>query len=39
MATRAFLRPVPCVGSKKERVDGNSDPRHISTGYAERANL
>jgi hypothetical protein len=25
--------------SKKERVEGNPDPRHISTSYAERANL
>jgi IS1 family transposase len=31
--------PAPCVGSEKERVEGNPDPRHISTSYAERANL
>jgi IS1 family transposase len=31
--------PAPCVGSKKERIEGNPDPKHISTSYSERANL
>jgi IS1 family transposase len=31
--------PAPCVGSTKERVEGRPDPKHISTSYAERANL
>jgi IS1 family transposase len=31
--------PAPCMGAKKERVEGNPDPKHISTSYAERANL
>lgn len=31
--------PAPCVGAKKERIEGNPDSRHISTSYAERANL
>src|SRR5208283_802806 len=31
--------PAPCVGSKKERVEGRPNPKHISTSYAERANL
>ncbi len=31
--------PSPCVGSKKERIEGNPDPKHISTSYVERQNL
>jgi IS1 family transposase len=31
--------PAPCVGATKERIEGNPDPRHISTSYSERANL
>lgn len=31
--------PGECVGCNKHRVIGNPDPAHISTNYAERANL
>jgi len=31
--------PGVCLGAKKERVEGRPDPKHISTSYAERANL
>jgi len=31
--------PGECVGCNKHRVMGNPDPDHISTSYAERANL
>jgi IS1 family transposase len=31
--------PAPCMGAKKERIEGNPDSKHISTSYAERANL
>jgi IS1 family transposase len=31
--------PAPCMGAKKERVEGRPDPAHISTSYVERANL
>ena len=31
--------PTPCMGAKKERVEGNPDKCHISTSYVERANL
>jgi hypothetical protein len=31
--------PAPCMGAKKERIEGKPDPKHISTSYAERANL
>ncbi len=31
--------PADCVGARKMPVEGNPDPKHISTSYAERANL
>jgi IS1 family transposase len=31
--------PAECVGCKRENVTGSPDPDHISTSYAERANL
>ena len=31
--------PAECVGCKRENVTGSPDPNHISTSYAERANL
>ena len=31
--------PAECIGARKETVTGNPDPEHISTSYAERANL
>lgn len=31
--------PPKCVGAKKERFEGNPDPKHISTSYVERQNL
>ncbi len=31
--------PAKCNGAKKEPKFGNPDPKHISTSYAERANL
>ena len=31
--------PAECVGCKKERVTGYPDPNHVSTSFAERANL
>ena len=31
--------PAPCLGAKKERIEGKPDPKHISANYAERANL
>lgn len=30
--------PAECLGAKKHRVEGNPDPRKISTSYAERNN-
>ncbi len=31
--------PPECVGARKQRVDGNPDPKHVSTSYVERQNL
>jgi len=31
--------PTDCVGTRKDKITGNPDPRHISTSYTERANL
>lgn len=31
--------PAECIGARKERVEGDPDPKHISTSYAERNNL
>ncbi len=31
--------PAECTGAKKEPVTGKPNPKHISTSYAERANL
>jgi hypothetical protein len=28
-----------CIGARKERIEGNPDPKHLSTSYAERQNL
>jgi len=31
--------PAKCIGAQKREITGNPDPKHISTSYAERANL
>jgi hypothetical protein len=31
--------PSVCVGTRAEKITGNPDPEHVSTSYAERANL
>jgi len=31
--------PADCIGARKERVEGNPDPKHISTSFVERQNL
>lgn len=37
-STRRYS-PAECTGAKKVRVEGNPDPKHVSTSYAERSNL
>jgi IS1 family transposase len=31
--------PTDCIGTRKDKITGNPDPRHISTSYTERVNL
>ena len=31
--------PAECIGARKEAIQGNPDPDHVSTSYAERNNL
>lgn len=31
--------PAECIGARKVRVEGDPDPKHVSTSYAERNNL
>lgn len=31
--------PAECIGAKKVRIEGNPDPNHINTAFAERNNL
>ncbi len=31
--------PSECIGAEKHRIEGNPDPKHISTSFAERQNL
>jgi IS1 family transposase len=31
--------PGECIGARKEWIEGNPDPKHISTSFAERQNL
>jgi len=31
--------PAECVGMRTDNITGNPDPKHVSTSYAERANL
>ncbi len=31
--------PAECTGIRKQRIEGNPDPKHVSTSYVERSNL
>jgi IS1 family transposase len=31
--------PAECIGARKERIEGDPDPKHISTSFSERNNL
>jgi hypothetical protein len=31
--------PAQCIGCHKTRIEGNPDPRHVSTSFVERQNL
>jgi IS1 family transposase len=38
-AAKGRYSPADCIGAKKERIEGNPDPKYVSTSYAERQNL
>jgi IS1 family transposase len=38
-AAKGRYSPAECVGARKEWIEGNPDPAHVSTSYAERNNL
>jgi hypothetical protein len=38
-ATKGRYSPAECIGARKDRIEGNPDPKHVSTSYAERQNL
>ncbi|GBE42960.1 IS1 transposase [bacterium BMS3Bbin10] len=31
--------PAECIGARKTRIEGDPDPKHVNTSYAERNNL
>ena len=31
--------PAECIGARKDRIEGNPDPKHVSTSLSERSNL
>jgi IS1 family transposase len=38
-ASAGRYSPAECVGTRKERMMGEPDPKHVSTSYVERQNL
>lgn len=38
-ATRGRYSPPVCVGTRTRVVEGDPDPKHVSTSYVERSNL
>jgi IS1 family transposase len=36
---KGHYSPAECTGAHKHRIEGNPDPKHISTSFAERSNL
>jgi hypothetical protein len=37
-AAKGRYSPAVCLGAKKEKIEGNPDPAHVSTSYVERNN-
>src|SRR5436305_3634541 len=38
-AMKGKYSPAECIGTRKHRIEGDPDPAHVSTSYAERQNL
>ncbi len=38
-STKGRYSPAECIGARKRQIEGDPDPKHISTSYAERQNL
>jgi hypothetical protein len=38
-AAKGRYSPAVCIGARKDQVEGNPDPKHVSTSYVERQNL
>ncbi len=38
-STKGRYSPAECTGIIKQRIEGDPDPKHVSTSYAERQNL
>ena len=38
-STKGRYSPAECIGARKRSVEGDPDPKHISTSYVERQNL
>ncbi len=38
-AARGRYSPPVCIGAKKNVIEGNPDPAHVSTSFVERSNL
>lgn len=38
-ASKGRYSPAECTGIRKTRVEGNPDPKHVSTSFVERQNL
>ena len=38
-AAKGRYSPAECIGTTKNRIEGDPDPAHVSTSYVERHNL
>jgi len=38
-STKGRYSPAECIGTRKRQIEGDPDPKHVSTSYAERQNL
>jgi IS1 family transposase len=38
-AAKGRYSQAECIGCRKDRIEGNPDPKHVSTSFSERSNL